>query len=174
MLSRSADRGGEPGRFYTARAAVGGIAAARRPGMHSTPPALPDLTGTTILLVDDLVHDRGITASVLELAGAGIFEVGYGGEAKTTIAHLRPDVVITEMALPDATGVDLVRWIRAQARGREPATVVIALTRWAAEFPCRVARAAGFDGYFTKPPTTDDLVVAIAALWRRPRKAASG
>ena len=120
--------------------------------------------------MDDLLEDRGIVASVLELAGAGVFEVSYGTEAKTTIPHLRPDVVVTEMALPDATGVDLVRWIRHDDRMHERATVVVALTRWASEYPSQAARAAGFDGYFTKPPTTDDLVVGLTALLRTPRK----
>jgi CheY-like chemotaxis protein len=140
--------------------------------MHAGPYPLPDLSGTTVLLVDDLVHDRGMVASVLDLAGAGVFEVAYGADAKTTIPHLRPDAVITEMALPDSTGVDLARWIRGYDRSHQRATVVIALTRWATEYPAAAARAACFDGYFTKPPTTDDLVVGLAALLcsrRKPR-----
>jgi CheY-like chemotaxis protein len=138
--------------------------------MRAGPYALPDLGGTTVLLVDDLVDDRDIVASVLDLAGAGVFEVAYGSEAKATIPHLRPDVVITEMALPDSTGADLARWIRGYDRTHQRVTVVIALTRWAGDYPCAAARAAGFDGYFTKPPTTDDLVVALSALLRAPRK----
>jgi CheY-like chemotaxis protein len=138
--------------------------------MHAGPYPLPDLSGTTILLVDDLVHDRGIVASLLDLAGAGVFEVAYAADAKTTIPHLRPDAVITEMALPDSTGVDLARWIRSDDRRHRRATVVVALTRWAAEYPAAAARAARFDGYFTKPPATDDLVVALAALLCSHRK----
>jgi CheY-like chemotaxis protein len=134
--------------------------------MHAGPYRLPDLRGTTVLIVDDLVHDRAIVASVLDVAGAGVSEVAYGTEAKATIPHLRPHVVITEMALPDATGVDLARWIRGYDDSRNHATVLIALTRWAAEYPPAAAKAAGFDGYFTKPPTTDDLVVGLAALLR--------
>jgi CheY-like chemotaxis protein len=48
--------------------------------------------------------------------------------------------------------------------------VLVALTRWAREYSSHAARAAGFDGYFTKPPTTDDLVVGLAALLRASRK----
>ena len=132
--------------------------------------ALPDLGGVSILIVDDGVADRGIAASMLDLAGAGVLEVSLAAEAKVTIAQLRPDAVITEMALPDGTGADLVRWIRAYDRAHQRATVVVAVTQWGAEYPCEAARAAGFDGYFTKPPTTDDLVVGLAALLRSPRK----
>lgn len=138
--------------------------------MQAGPYRLPDLGGTSVLIVDDFVEDRGMAAAVLELAGAGVFELALATEAKATVPHLRPDVVITEMALADATGVDLARWIRTYDDGRERGTVLIALTRWAAEYPWEVARAAGFDGYFVKPPTTDDLVVALAALLRTPRK----
>jgi DNA-binding response OmpR family regulator len=132
--------------------------------------ALPDLGGSCILLVDDLIDDRGIVASMLDLAGAGVLEVSLASEAKLTIAQLRPDAVLTEMALPDGTGVDLVRWIRGYDRAHQRGTVVVAITQWGTEYPCEAARAAGFDGYFTKPPATDDLVVGLAALLRTPRK----
>lgn len=134
--------------------------------------ALPDLDGATVLIVDDLVKDRGIVASMLDLAGASVLEVSSAAEAELTIAQLRPDAVITEMVLPDATGVDLVRWIRAYDLAHQRGTVVVAVTQWGDEYPCEAARAAGFDGYFTKPPTTDDLVVGVAALLRTPRKPA--
>ena len=132
--------------------------------------ALPDLGGASVLMVDDFVDDRGIVASMLDLAGAGVLEVSFASEARVTIAQLRPDAVITEMALPDGTGVDLVRWIRRYDLDHQRTTVVVALTRWGGEYPCAAARAAGFDGYFTKPPTTDDLVVGLSALLRTARK----
>jgi CheY-like chemotaxis protein len=132
--------------------------------------ALPDLRGASILIVDDFLTDRGVVASMLDLAGAGVLEVSYAVEARGVIAQLRPDAVVTEMALPDGTGADLVRWVRGYDLEHRRATVVIALTRWALEYPWEVARAAGFDGYFVKPPTTDDLVGGLAALLRTPRK----
>jgi two-component system, OmpR family, response regulator len=132
--------------------------------------ALPDLSGACILLVDDLLEDRAIVASMLDLAGAGVLEVSLAAEAKATIAHLRPDAVLTEMVLPDGTGVDLVRWIRDYDRRHQRGTVVVAITQWGDQYPCEAARAAGFDGFFTKLPGTDDLVVGLAALLRTPRK----
>ena len=132
--------------------------------------ALPDLGGSSILIVDDLLDDRGIVASMLDLAGAGVLEVSFAAEARVTIAQLRPNAVITEMALPDGTGVDLVRWIRRYDAEHQRATVVVAMTQWGTEYPCGAARAAGFDGYFVKPPTTDDVVVGLAALLRTARK----
>jgi DNA-binding response OmpR family regulator len=132
--------------------------------------ALPDLGGAGVLIVDDLLEDRGIVASMLDLAGAAVFEVSFAAEAKVTLAQLRPDAVVSEMALPDGTGVDLVRWIRGYDLDHQRATVVVAVTRWGTEYPSEAARAAGFDGYFTKPPATDDLVVGLAALLRTRRK----
>jgi DNA-binding response OmpR family regulator len=132
--------------------------------------ALPDLGGASILLVDDFVEDRGIVASMLDLAGAGVLEVSFAAEARVTISQLRPDAVITEMALPDGTAFDLVRWIRRYDVDHQRATVVVALTRGGAEYPWEAARAAGFDGYFMKPPTTDDLVIGLSVLLRTARK----
>ena len=150
-------------------ARVDGIVTARQrpmPGAY----ALPDLGGACILIVDDVLEDRAVVSSMLDLAGAGALEVGLAAEAKVTIAQLRPDAVLTEMALPDGTGVDLVRWIRGHDREHQRRTVVVAITRWGGEYPCAAARAAGFDGYFTKPPATDDLVVGLAALLHTRRK----
>ena len=132
--------------------------------------ALPDLRGASILIVDDFQEDRGIVASMLDLAGAGVLEVSFAAEARVTIAQLRPDAIITEMALPDGTGAELVRWIRRYDLDHQRSTVVVALTRWGAEYSCQVARVAGFDGYFVKPPATDDLVVGLSALLRTARK----
>jgi len=132
--------------------------------MHGGPYPLPDLGGSSILLVDHLREDRGIVASMLDLTGAAVFEASLVAEARTTILQRRPDAIITEMALPDASGVDLVRWIRSYEQGQERFTVVIALTRAPEEYPVDMARAVGFDAYFTRPPTTDDLTVALAAL----------
>ena len=132
--------------------------------------ALPDLAGASILIVDDFLEDGGTVVSMLDLAGAGVLEVGSVSEARVTIAQLRPDAVITEVALPDGTGADLVRWIRSYDLDHQCATVVVALTRWGSEYPCETARATGFDGYFLKPPGTDDLVVGLSALLRTARK----
>jgi DNA-binding response OmpR family regulator len=133
--------------------------------------ALPDLGGASILVVDHFATDRGIVASMLDLAGAGVLEVSDAAEARVAIAQLRPDVVITEMTLPDGTGMDLVRWVRGYDLEHQCATIVLALTRAGSEYPADVARAAGFDGYFMKPPTTDDLVIGLSALLRTVRKA---
>lgn len=133
--------------------------------------ALPDLGGASILVVDHSAMDRGIVASMLDLAGAGVLEVSDAAEARGTIAQLRPDAVITEMTLPDGTGVDLVGWVRGYDLEHQCSTIVLALTRAGSEYSSEVARAAGFDGYFMKPPTTDDLVIGLAALLRTVRKA---
>lgn len=150
-------------------ARVDGIVTARDwpvPGAY----ALPDLGGACILIVDDTLEDRAVVSSMLDLAGAGALEVGSVAEAKVTIAQLRPDAVLTEMALPDGSGADLVRWIRSYDREHQRGTVVVAITRRGGDYPWDAARAAGFDGYFTKPPATDDLVVGLSALLHARRK----
>jgi CheY-like chemotaxis protein len=143
--------------------------------MQGEPYPLPDLTGARVLLVDDVEHERAIVASMLDLTGAAIFEVAGMADAMAVIPSLRPDAVVTELELPDATGFELVRLVRSLDRERQRSTVVIALTRSPAEYPCETARRAGFDGYFTKPPSTDDLTVGLAALLatHRPRQSAA-
>ena len=143
--------------------------------MRDGPFPLPHLAGTRLLLVDHLQEERGVVASMLDLTGAAVFEVGRAADAMAVMPRLHPDAVITEMALPDATGLELVRFVRAYDRDRQRSTVVVALTRPSGDCPWEMARRAGFDGYFTKPPATDDLTVGLAALLgahRRRRSAA--
>ena len=123
-------------------------------------PALP----VAILVVDDEEAIRSALKRFLLGQGYEVVTAATGAEAVQAVQRHKLACVLLDVRLPDASGVDLVRWIRSYEQGQERFTVVIALTRAPEEYPVDMARAVGFDAYFTRPPTTDDLTVALAAL----------
>jgi NarL family two-component system response regulator LiaR len=112
-----------------------------------------------VLLVDDhTMVRRGLAAFLqvyddLELAG----EAAGGDEAIELCRHLRPDVVLMDMVMPDIDGVTATRAIRR----RFPAIQVIGLTSFKEEGLVKSALQAGAIGYLLKDVSADELARAI-------------
>jgi len=73
-----------------------------------------------------------------------------------------PDVLVSDIAMPDRDGLDLVRAVRAGAIGGSPP--VIALTALAREEDRARALQAGFEAHLAKPVEPDELLRAVARL----------
>jgi DNA-binding NarL/FixJ family response regulator len=98
----------------------------------------------TILIVDDHAEFRAHAGELLEAAGYQVVGSCPDGEsALSTIAALRPDVVLLDVQLPDIDGFGVIE--RARIAGDDP-VVVLTSTRDAADYGSRIARsgAAGF------------------------------
>jgi CheY-like chemotaxis protein len=126
------------------------------------PRNLPDLSRLTLLVVDDNNDSVDMLAAFLRACGANVLE------ARTPFRALgyfqttpRLDAIITDLAMPEMTGVDLLERVRAHPRrSRLP---VIALTGYYEDY----AQAAGFDAFLRKPVNFDELCSAINRLVRR-------
>jgi CheY-like chemotaxis protein len=133
----------------------------------------PKLTGLRVLVVDDQSDARDLLATILHLSGADVQTSGSVTEAINTLITWRPEVVITDIAMPNGDGFELIRRIREiepEGDGRMP---IIALTANAgAEDRIRVL-AAGFQLHLTKPVEPDELVVSVASLTGRLKRARS-
>lgn len=129
-------------------------------------PAQPsiDLNGTRILVVDDDSTTREFIAFFLELQGAEVVTAASAGEAIAVLTRFRPDVMLSDIGMPDMDGYMLMRQVRSlslEQGGRVPA---IALTAYAGEIDHQQAIAAGFQKHITKPVEPNLLVEAIATL----------
>jgi CheY-like chemotaxis protein len=85
-------------------------------------------------------------------------------EAVRLIEQARPDVLLSDIAMPDVSGYSFIQRVRAtpaDSGGRIPA---IALTAYARAEDARRALAAGFQAHVTKPIDADRLVETIAKL----------
>jgi PAS domain S-box-containing protein len=120
------------------------------------------LAGLRILVVDDEPDSRDFVAFVLQDAGAEVISVSSAAEALLSIAQTAPDLLVSDIGMPEMDGYMLIRHIRTQlgAQGRE--LVAIALTAYAGEGNERQVLQAGFDKHLSKPIDPSELVATVA------------
>jgi len=114
------------------------------------------LRGIDIVLVDDENESRRMVTTVLRAAGANIVAVDNAAAALTAIEEHRPNLVITDIAMPDVDGYTLTRTLRE----REHDLKVVALSA----FPPSPENKSGFDAYLSKPIDPFHLVDEIARI----------
>ncbi|MBV8882680.1 MAG: response regulator [Chroococcidiopsidaceae cyanobacterium CP_BM_RX_35] len=122
------------------------------------------LDAAHILVVDDDVDTREFLAFLLEQHGAQVTATASAKEALAAISQAQPDLVLSDLGMPDCDGYAFIRQLRslpAQEGGEIPA---IALTAYAAEATRQQVIAAGFQRYVTKPADPIKLLTAIAKL----------
>jgi DNA-binding NarL/FixJ family response regulator len=124
-----------------------------------TEPATP----VRVFLVDDHALFRSGVRAELDRSVPDVTVVGEAGsvaEAVAGIAHLRPDVVLLDVHMPDGGGAEVLR----KVRPAQPDVVFLALSvSDAAEDVIAVIRA-GARGYVTKTISSDELAVAITRV----------
>jgi CheY-like chemotaxis protein len=113
----------------------------------------------TVLIIDDEIHIRRLTARVLEMAGYHVLEAASGTQALRLIEETRPDVITCDIAMPGMDGFEVL-----QALKSRPATAeipVIMLTAIGEEKNADQATALGAADYITKPFSSTNLVETI-------------
>src|SRR5215204_900827 len=109
---------------------------------------------TVVLLVEDHVDSRQMYAEFLRMH-FDVVEAGDGVDALQLMEQQRPDIVVTDLALPVMDGFELVERMRSDERLRD--VPVIALSGFSgAEYEDR-ARAAGSNVILRKPCLPDEL-----------------
>jgi len=124
----------------------------------------PRLDGLQVLVVDDEADVREWISTVLTESGAQVIAVGSVGEALAALEQLRPDVLVSDIGMPDEDGYTFIRKVRelgSEMDGRIPA---VALTGYAREEDYRQAKAAGFQLHIAKPIKAAELVAVVKSL----------
>jgi signal transduction histidine kinase len=124
--------------------------------------ALEHLDGVHVLIVEDDTDSRNVLAVLLQRLGALVEAVASAREAYDRIAHRRPDVLVSDIGMPDEDGYALIRRLR-QMNG-ERRLPAIALTAYARQQDADAALGAGYDCHLPKPVTPADLVRAIKTV----------
>jgi signal transduction histidine kinase/ActR/RegA family two-component response regulator len=127
-------------------------------------PIAQRLAETRILVVEDDGDTREVVRATLESAGASVEAVASADEARREMLAEAPDVLISDIRMPDEDGYSLIRSLR----GAGISTPAIALTAYARQEDAEEARAAGFQVHLAKPVDAAQLVDAVAALLRNP------
>jgi CheY-like chemotaxis protein len=125
---------------------------------------LPDLAGLTILVVDDEPDARGLLQHVLTRRRARVLLASSAREALESVRQHRPDVMVSDIGMPDVDGYELIRLVRSlppEQGGRTPA---LALTAFARSEDRRRAMLAGFQIHLSKPVEPPELIATVASL----------
>jgi two-component system OmpR family response regulator len=117
---------------------------------------------TQCLLVDDDSEIRVSLAAYLERFGMRVSAVGTGAEMRRAMSSARFDVVVLDLMLPDADGLELCKWLR-----QSYTAPVIMLTAQGDPFSRVVGLEIGADDYVGKPFEPHELVARINAVLRR-------
>ncbi|MHC5857599.1 hybrid sensor histidine kinase/response regulator [Nostoc sp.] len=122
------------------------------------------LDGLQILLVDDNADTRELIAFILEESGARVTAVSSVGEALEALGRLQPDILVSDIGMPDEDGYSLIRKVRAQEAEQEEKIPAVALTAFARDEERRLALQAGFQVHLSKPIEPEELVKVVANL----------
>ncbi|MCA1732627.1 MAG: response regulator, partial [Acidobacteria bacterium] len=117
------------------------------------------LSGARILLVEDDPPAREVLRRMLANAGATVSAASSAAEAIEIYRRDRPDVMVSDIAMPEMDGLQLARAIRADHP--LPRVPMIALTSYAREADRDEALAAGFDYHIAKPVDYETLILAV-------------
>ena len=112
-----------------------------------------------ILIVEDDADSRNVLALLLQRLGALVEAVASAKEAFERLSHRRPDVLVSDIGMPDEDGYSLIRRVR-QMPGNHKVPA-IALTAYARKQDAEAAIGAGYDQHLPKPVAPADLIKAI-------------
>ena len=124
------------------------------------------LGGVSVLVVNHCKSARATVATMLEHCGAAVTAVGSADEALEALERERPDVLVSDLAMPDKGGYWLIGKVRALPPERGGATPAAALTVFTGpEHRASILRG-GFQYHIEKPVTLEKLagIVALLAL----------
>jgi PAS domain S-box-containing protein len=127
-------------------------------------PIESELAGLKVLVVDDQPDARELVKRVLEDSGAEVFPAATAAEALALLAAWRPDVLVSDIGMPEADGYELLRRIRALGVERGGKIPAIALTAFARSEDRTRALRAGFMVHVSKPVDPSELVATVASV----------
>ena len=125
---------------------------------------LPSLQGLKVLVVDDEADTRELIGEVLRECGSEVITSRSAAEALEALQQHKPDILISDLGMPDEDGYSLISKIRAlptERGGQIPAAALTAYAR--AEDRMRVLRS-GFQFHLPKPVDSAELVTVVASL----------
>jgi CheY-like chemotaxis protein len=123
-----------------------------------------DLSGIHILVVDDEADSGEVVTFVLEQAGAVVTTVASGIEALQAFSQTVPDILISDIGMPEMDGYMLIRQIRRLPQEQGGQISAIALTAYAGELDQQQALASGFQRHLGKPIDPEKVVALVLKL----------
>jgi NO-binding membrane sensor protein with MHYT domain/CheY-like chemotaxis protein/two-component sensor histidine kinase len=131
------------------------------PGQRAAAPAsdLADLSGLRVLVIDDAPDTLDVLEQILTVSGAATMTAPGAGAALALLEREKPDVIVSDVGMPEVDGFELMRRIR--LRAATAAIPAIALTAFTRQDDRIKALQAGFTDYLAKPVEPAALAAAI-------------
>lgn len=129
----------------------------------------PKLNGLRVLVVDDDEDTREMLEVVLSQCEAEVIKAASVVEALREIERRKPDVLVSDIGMPDEDGYELIRKIREMETGQGDSTALpaLALTAYAKAEDRVRALAAGYQVHLAKPVEPAEVMLVIANLAHR-------
>jgi len=133
------------------------------------PPPSPvsTLSGLRAVVVDDDADARELLAEVLRSRGVEVTAAASVDEAIAALDRGVPDILLSDMAMPDRDGFDLIHTVRRRAPDRGGDVPAVAITAYARAEDSARAVASGFQVHLAKPVDLDRLLETVASLTGR-------
>ena len=128
------------------------------------------LNGLNILIVEDEQNSLDAITELLNFAGAKTISVTSVDDAMIALDDYKPDILISDIAMPGKDGISLIKSIRASGIKQVKQIPAIALTAYTAKEDIKRALKAGFNTHLAKPFNAVDLIISVANLVTGRRK----
>jgi len=126
---------------------------------------LPASARGCVLIVEDNPLNMKLFSAMVGSQGYDVLQAGDGRAALDLARRHHPNLIIMELQLPDMSGLDVTRMLKADDDTRDIA--IIATTAYALRGDEEKIRASGCDGYMAKPIAVSNLLDLIDALITR-------
>jgi two-component system, OmpR family, response regulator len=122
----------------------------------------PFFQGLRVLVVDNNVDCCDLIELMLHIYGVEVRKALLAQEALEILVEWQPDILVSEIALPEVDGFTLAQRARTITAGRGKVLLVIAVTAYISKEMRQLALSDGFDWWFTKPLALDDFLTVLA------------
>ncbi|MBC76368.1 MAG: hypothetical protein CME64_10170 [Halobacteriovoraceae bacterium] len=120
-----------------------------------------DLHDISILAVDDEPDSLNLITRILRSHKAKVYTADNAQDALKKMKSERPDVLISDIAMPEMDGYDLIKEVRIKEKGQGTHIPAIALTAFAQEEDKARALQCGYDKYLAKPVNKEKLIDTV-------------
>jgi len=122
------------------------------------------LFGVRALVVDDDSDTRELLAEVLRSRGVVVTAAASVEEGLAALDREVPDILLSDIAMPDRDGFDLIRRVRERPADRGGHVPAVAITAYARPEDTERSLASGYQMHVTKPVDMDELLATVASL----------
>jgi signal transduction histidine kinase/CheY-like chemotaxis protein len=134
---------------------------------HDQPGEVVRLAGVNVLVVDDEADARELVRRFLTSCGASVETATSAEEALSALSKHQPDVLISDIGMPDIDGYELMRRVRSRSDAPYRRIPAIALTAFARSEDRTRAMLAGYNVHLSKPIEPVELAATVGSLTGR-------